>query len=409
MINDVLASGLRANIFAALAIVAVLALRTPMRVLFGTRVAYALWLLPPIATVASLLPRWTVPGAAGAIDFPVRTLASRISSPFSLATGIATVLVLIWVSGAIAAAALMLRRQATFLAALGRLEPLPGSMQARLVRAQASGTGPAVVGVLRPMIVTPADFEHRYGADERAMILAHEGEHLRAGDSVINAIATAAQCLCWFNPLVHLAARCLRVDQELACDAAVLRRLDVEPYLYGEVLLKTQLAGQRIPFGCYWPANAPHALTLRLRTLRAPLPRPARSAFGVAVIAALGFVSAGEVWASRSVSNVSGTWSLVGRISDAKHVVQAAPVCRFRQTGEKLDGDCEGPGSRGTATGTIVGEQVAWRWDHAGYRPQGLKGESSFRGTLHANRVITGAWSYSGLPGATGTFTGQRQ
>jgi beta-lactamase regulating signal transducer with metallopeptidase domain len=393
----------------ASAIIVVLVLRTPMRGLFGARVAYALWLLPLIAVVASLLPPMTVSVAAGAIDFPVQTLASQISAPFSLAHGIAMALLSIWLTGASVAAVLMLRRQAAFLAGLGRLESQSATTPRHWVRAQGSGTGPAVVGVFRPVIVTPADFERRYGAEERAIIIAHESEHIRAGDARINALAVAAQCLCWFNPLVHLAARCLRVDQELACDAAVLRRLDVEPYRYGEVLLKTQLAGQHIPFGCSWPARARHALALRLRMLRAPLPRPARSAFGVAVIATLGLVSAREVWASRSVSDVSGTWSVVGRINDARNMVQAAPVCRFRQIGKRLDGVCEGPGSRGAATGTIVGERVAWRWDHDGYRPQGLKGESTFSGKLQGYSVITGAWSYSGLPGAMGTFTGRRQ
>ncbi len=407
MTSDVLASVLRANIFVASAIVVVFALRAPMRVLFGARVAYALWLLPPIAVIASFLPPLTA--AAGAIDFPVQTLASRIFSPFLLASGIAMALMSIWLTGAAAAAALMLRRQAVFLAGLGRLEPLSAATPRHWVRAQVSGTGPAVVGALRPMIVTPADFERRYSAEERAIILAHEGEHMRAGDARINALAAAAQCLCWFNPLVHLATRCLRVDQELACDAAVLRRLDIEPYRYGEILLKTQLASQRIPFGCYWPANAPHSLKLRVRMLGVPLPKPGRRAIGVAVVAALGLVSAREVWASRSASDVSGTWSVLGKINVAKHVVQAAPVCQFQQIGERLDGACEGPASRGPATGAIIGQRVAWRWDHAGFRPQGLKGESSFSGTLHANRVITGAWSYSGLPGATGTFTGQRQ
>ena len=86
------------------------------------------------------------------------------------------------------------------------------------------------------------------------MILAHENAHLRAGDARINAVAAAALCACWFNPLVHMAVYLMRLDQELACDAAVLDRFPRARRLYAEVLLKTQLAAQPLPFGCHWPA-----------------------------------------------------------------------------------------------------------------------------------------------------------
>jgi beta-lactamase regulating signal transducer with metallopeptidase domain len=78
------------------------------------------------------------------------------------------------------------------------------------------------------------------------------------------------QCLAWFNPLVHLAAHLARLDQELACDAAVLRRHPKARALYAKTLLKTQLAGAALPLGCYWTARGRHPLEVRVAQLARP-------------------------------------------------------------------------------------------------------------------------------------------
>ena len=41
----------------------------------------------------------------------------------------------------------------------------------------------------------------------------------------------------WFNPLVHLGAFYARVDQELACDAAVAERFPGEGRTYAEAMV----------------------------------------------------------------------------------------------------------------------------------------------------------------------------
>ena len=46
----------QANLAAGAAILLVLALRAPARRRFGARLTYALWLLPPLAAAATLLP-----------------------------------------------------------------------------------------------------------------------------------------------------------------------------------------------------------------------------------------------------------------------------------------------------------------------------------------------------------------
>src|SRR5258706_415964 len=54
--TDLLLALLRANLVAALAILAVMAARAPFRRWFGAETAYSLWLAPPIAVTAGFMP-----------------------------------------------------------------------------------------------------------------------------------------------------------------------------------------------------------------------------------------------------------------------------------------------------------------------------------------------------------------
>lgn len=113
----------------------------------------------------------------------------------------------------------------------------------------------------------PAD-NGAFTAEERALIRAHEHEHVIRCDPRAGALAAVMQVICWFNPLVHLGAHLMRLDQELACDAAVLRRRPRDRALYARTLLKTQLAAQPLPFGCHWPSRGQHPLEVRIGALR---------------------------------------------------------------------------------------------------------------------------------------------
>jgi beta-lactamase regulating signal transducer with metallopeptidase domain len=140
--------------------------------------------------------------------------------------------------------------------------------QAAFLRASKAGrAGPAVVGVICPRIVMPRD-DRLYSSEERAVVRAHEWEHIERCDPRAQAVMAVFQCLFWFNPLAHLAVYLAKLDQELACDAAVVRRRPNIRALYARTLLKTQLAATRLPFGCYWPARGRHPLETRVALLR---------------------------------------------------------------------------------------------------------------------------------------------
>ena len=84
--------------------------------------------------------------------------------------------------------------------------------------------GPAIFGVLRPSLILPADFHQRFSRPQRQLILQHELAHWRRGDLHANLLAIGLLCLFWFHPLIWLAYRRYRADQELACDADVLKQ-----------------------------------------------------------------------------------------------------------------------------------------------------------------------------------------
>jgi beta-lactamase regulating signal transducer with metallopeptidase domain len=306
MIGLILTGLLKANLAAGLGVLVVLALRTAMRPRFGAGAAYLMWLAPLAAGLAVLAPH---PAVRTAMTPMVQTATAAVeafvaTAPAQAPAGpdLASLAFGLWIVGVAATAGLLLRRQAAFLSAMGRLERLADGV----FRAQSAEAGPAVVGVLCPRIVAPADFETRFGPKERELILAHERVHLRRGDAAVNAVACAVQCLCWFNPLVHLAARTLRIDQELACDASVIGAFPAERRTYAELLLKTQLAAQPLPLGCHWAAGSAHPLKARIAMLTAPLPLPAMRGLGLGVAAALTLGAGGLAWAAQPAASAAG-------------------------------------------------------------------------------------------------------
>lgn len=227
---------LLANLAAAGAIACVALARLPARRLFGPGAAYDLWLLPPLVAVAT-----PIVVLVGHGDGPPAAIQVAVSTPVAVS---------IWALGALALGAAFVTAQMRFMAEV-----------------RAGRAGPAVVGLIAPRIVLPAETAE-YSAAERDLIRAHEREHVARKDPRAAAFAALCQCVCWFNPLVHLAAYLLRLDQELACDAAVIRRRPHARALYGQTLLKTQLAAHPLPFGCYWPARGMHPLEVRIRLLK---------------------------------------------------------------------------------------------------------------------------------------------
>ena len=303
MTSELLAGLARTNLAASAAVLVVLALRIPTARRLGARAAYALWSAVPLAAAACLVPPRVVTlqqsFAAVADAAPGAPGATAIASQGAAASGAAglsmgAIVLGVWALGALLWAAALAWRQHSFSRALG-----PLSREADVYRTRATGLGPVLLGALRPRIVLPADFETQFTPQERVLVLAHERAHLRAGDHLVNAVVAAAQCLCWFNPLAHIAALTLRVDQELACDAAVVARHPRARRAYAEAMLKTQATGFAAPLACQWPAMGPSPLKRRIAMLKAAAPSAPRRVAGLALAGALSLGGGLAAWAAQ--------------------------------------------------------------------------------------------------------------
>ena len=273
----------------------ILLLRPVLRRLGGAGLVYASWWLLPLTLLASVLPRpamhtpvFSVPLAA-----IVATSSSTAASEGQSLTQ-ATLWLVVWGAGAALAAAWMVWQQLRFVRSLGWLQPgLQGSVHFAVDNTQ---MGPLLLGLLHPRIVLPADFASRYTAQEQAVILAHEQVHLQRRDVLANALACALQMLFWFNPLLHYAVNCFRLDQELACDAAVLQQHPQARQVYAAAILKTQLFSSGVPLACHWQSH--HPLKERILQLSQSAPNRARRRSAMAVLATVTLAACYGVWAT---------------------------------------------------------------------------------------------------------------
>jgi beta-lactamase regulating signal transducer with metallopeptidase domain len=361
MAADLFFSGIEQTTAMTVALIAVLILRRPVRALFGARAAYALWLLVPAAMLAVALPgriAATAPDAAPSVITAPNPAAPatadglapadlQLRRPASLPHpgDYAGLLILLWGIGALSSGALTVHRQRSFISALGVLRPEIRT-EGQVFHADRHDIGPALVGAIRPRIVLPGDFDRRFTPEEQAVVVAHEKAHLTSGDAQINLMVALAQAVFWFHPLVPVAARLIRMDQELACDEAVVTRLPGTRRLYAETMLKAQLTPMAAPLACQWPGEGP-ALRQRIAHLGQPLGR-SRRILGAILAATLVAGGGAAAWAAQPTRPVesdrrasASTRALLEAIRDGRNS-EAAELIR---TGTAAEANVAGEGS----------------------------------------------------------------
>ncbi len=295
MASDLLGLLLEGLCASSAATALVLLLRPLWRRSFGAASAPLLWLIVPLAIVAVMLPApvQIISGSVSADDASSQAvLSATVPSAAGPLLGPRPLLVL-WLLGSAVAVLGFAMQQHRFRRSLGALRDAGSGYRV----AEHSGAGPAVLGILRPTIVVPADFDSRYNAEQRALILSHERSHLRRGDLLANALATTLRSLYWFNPLIHYAAARMRYDHELASDAAVLREFPHARRCYADALLNTQLAVPGLPVGCLWQSS--HPLKERIQMFKQPAPSQWRRSCGIVVGLVIATGAACAAWAAQ--------------------------------------------------------------------------------------------------------------
>ncbi len=88
--------------------------------------------------------------------------------------------------------------------------------------ASREGEGPAVIGVLRPMVLLPMAALAGLPPEQLRLIVAHELAHIRRWDSLVNLGQVVVETLLFYHPGVWWLSRRVRGERELACDDLVL-------------------------------------------------------------------------------------------------------------------------------------------------------------------------------------------
>ena len=125
--------------------------------------------------------------------------------------------------------------------------------------------------------------QRRYTVAEYRMIFRHELRHIIRQDASVKFFWCFLKSICWFNPLIWIAARKACDDMELSCDEYVLREADdTTRREYAKLLLDT--AGDSRGFSTCLSAAAS---TLRHRLRCAVAPKKRYSGFAFLFVAML--------------------------------------------------------------------------------------------------------------------------
>jgi beta-lactamase regulating signal transducer with metallopeptidase domain len=161
---------------------------------------------------AALLLAWLVPAAL----LMLGTLFSRLR--FAL----------------VAARALPFRDRATIQRAGQIAAALGLTRKIRILEAQ-PGSIPYVFGVWSPVVMLPPEAS-AWARQRLKIVLVHEFMHIKRMDAAAFLLAEIACAFLWFNPLVWIAARQLKLESERACDEQVLAT-NVAPQAYAHCLV----------------------------------------------------------------------------------------------------------------------------------------------------------------------------
>lgn len=97
---------------------------------------------------------------------------------------------------------------------------------------------PALTVQFRPKLLLPDRLLYAADREHMAFAMAHELMHYRRRDYLVCLLISLLRAVYWFNPVVWIMPRILRLDMESACDAMVVKSMNREQKLsYVNLLL----------------------------------------------------------------------------------------------------------------------------------------------------------------------------
>ena len=124
---------------------------------------------------------------------------------------------------------------------------------------------PVTWGFIRPAVAIPLSAQ-TWPADQIRSALLHEVAHARRGDQTTQLFARIITAFYWFHPLVWYAFRCLRLEQEKACDDFVLNA-GQRSSSYGRHLMEIAMNARYLNSTASLPVVQSSSLAARIRAL----------------------------------------------------------------------------------------------------------------------------------------------
>ena len=194
----------------------------------GTMFTYKLWALVPAVLLLNNLPIYSVSVASGSFSrYIVNTTPTFTVQHID-------VLPHLWVLGA---GAIIVTTLVHYLSLTVSLKKICTNGDVAYYSSKANT--PMLFGFVTPKIVLPLNFERMFCEAQQQMIIEHESVHKHHKDHLWNGFTFVFMTLFWFNPLVWIALKAFRVNQELACDYKVLsNKSDKETLIYAKALVQ---------------------------------------------------------------------------------------------------------------------------------------------------------------------------
>jgi beta-lactamase regulating signal transducer with metallopeptidase domain len=165
---------------------------------------------------------------------------------------------------------------------------------------------PAVLRILRPLVVLPPLGCDDLSEDELESLLCHECAHVARHDNLISRVESLICALFWFHPLIWIAQRITGIERERACDEVVAATADeretylaaltkfcqaaIAPRLPGVSCMATSKLKERMDHIMDYASLKDHAPSLKRVIVLA-------TAFLVLFTVAAGFVGGGSAFA----------------------------------------------------------------------------------------------------------------
>jgi beta-lactamase regulating signal transducer with metallopeptidase domain len=167
---------------------------------------------------------------------------------------------------------------------IDRLDRLKRSMRVRRaveLRRSDRIDSPAVMGLIRPVLLWPVSSMSGLTGPQIDALLAHELAHIRRHDYLVNLLQCLCEILMFYHPVVWLISRQIRIEREHCCD-------DLAASVVGDRIVYAEALSEMESIRFTLSMNASGgSLVHRMKRLLAPPPAPRRGTRSVLILVAL--------------------------------------------------------------------------------------------------------------------------